>query len=296
MKKAQIIIGSDFSDSSSLAIKIGLNWADKLNSDPLVLYSSSSGPDSDVVSLIAPEDKSKSKDLVDMLREELEKKLDNQMESITGKEVEKKVVFGHTIHRFLEVVESRNCKLLVLSKNSTERDSLILGSFAERVTRMVSCPVLIINDDRANNPKAVSFPFEFKGLSVDASQWAEILASTFYAKVIPIHIVEKHLNFIPRNLDEVEDLYEIDVETRQMLDKLQFMVGNGLVDQVYFFSSAHSDEKRELLSRLKSFDSDLIVMGSSAHKGVERLYLGSVCEFILRNTPSSVLVTKSFAI
>jgi nucleotide-binding universal stress UspA family protein len=51
-------------------------------------------------------------------------------------------------------------------------------------------------------------------------------------------------------------------------------------------------EDKQILNEIKSNKPDLTVLASRGKKGIERLYLGSITEAVLKLTESSVFVAK----
>ena len=54
MKKANLIIGTDFSKNSSVAIRVGMEWAKKLDCHPVVLHAHKSSSESKDLQNINP--------------------------------------------------------------------------------------------------------------------------------------------------------------------------------------------------------------------------------------------------
>ena len=73
--------------------------------------------------------------------------------------------------------------------------------------------------------------------------------------------------------------------------KLQELDRKGILRSIELIDG-QGDAKEALLERLNSKQTDFVLMGSSGKNGFERLYLGSFCEYILRNSKSSLLIVK----
>jgi nucleotide-binding universal stress UspA family protein len=57
-------------------------------------------------------------------------------------------------------------------------------------------------------------------------------------------------------------------------------------------SVVEGNPKREIIDAAKSFGADLIVVGSHGYGFIDRLLLGSVSNYVIHNSPCSVLVVR----
>jgi len=300
MEKANIIIGTDLSDNSNTAIEAGIVWANQLKCEATVMHIHERNHIENV-GVLFPEFEQQSKDLAKMLNESIEKKLNKKVESWQSKisDLHTLVVYGDKIKKFIEITKEKKCKLLVISLDSKEDDSFLFGKIVGKLIRLSPVPVLIVKDERAIRPKTISFPFAFQGLSQDAASWVEVISETFDSKVYPIHILDEKMGIDNSNesfndLADVELLYEGVEPFYSMKSSFAGIKPHGRLQELSVKGTSKQKPRDALLGALKTLNSDLIVMGSSGKAGLERLYLGSFCEYILRNTPSSILITKKF--
>ncbi len=139
LTKSKILVPVDFSDQSLAAVDTTLEIAE----DPAnihvvhVLHEPQSGhPDAIWVTI----DHAKRRDHA--MHELASALSDQRYEKIT-----KHVVFGFPGVRIAELAQELGVELIVLpSHGRTGMKRLLIGSVAERVTRLAHCPVLILRD------------------------------------------------------------------------------------------------------------------------------------------------------
>jgi nucleotide-binding universal stress UspA family protein len=300
MSKANIFIDTDLTSASDPTIEVGLKWSKVLGCQANIMHIKDEN-EFDRLGVLFPDFAKRSSDFGKMVENSIEKKLRLQIERVAGKshDAASLVLYGNNrVERFVQVAKERRGKILVVSLENKEEDSFLFGKMVGRLIRLSPLPVLIVKDSRALAPKTISFPFAFQGLSQDASQWVEILAGLFKSTVFPLHIVDKQIKqeAITESLDleKLEDLYHSVYPFWSMKNRFHELNAEVNCEKLKVVHPKKENSKDVLLNSLQELNSDLIVMGTNAKSSFERLYLGSFCEFILRNTPSSLLITKKF--
>jgi nucleotide-binding universal stress UspA family protein len=85
----------------------------------------------------------------------------------------------------------------------------------------------------------------------------------------------------PNNEDELEILKKFAQDIKRLGGNLEFKIIH-----------KESSEETQILEHITKADPDLTVLALRSKNGIERLYLGSITEAVLKLTSSSVLVTK----
>lgn len=133
---------------------------------------------------------------------------------------------------------------------------------------------------------------DFSEASEDANYHALLLAQTFNAELLALHV------FNPRSIgtmykaakkegQEDEDLVQTRERGKLMLNKL---ADSFHVKATTIFAEGHPGPEIIRVAALEN--ADLLVLGTHGYTGWNRLALGSVAEYIVRHSPCAVLTIK----
>jgi nucleotide-binding universal stress UspA family protein len=174
---------------------------------------------------------------------------------------------------------------------------LMMGSVAEEVVRMASCPVLTVRGPAS--PLApisqILVPLDFSEFSSQALTAARSIASDIGATIRALHVIEEviHPSFYVTGQTALSSWYpEIEATSVKEMQKLAGKAGGPEVPLEF-----HVKEGRaavDIVSFAKRNNIQLIVMASHGLTGIEHFLLGSVTEKVVRLAPCPVLVIKSF--
>ena len=133
-------------------------------------------------------------------------------------------------------------------------------------------------------PKKILVPFDLSALSAAAWRHAAALARRFGAELEVVHVRDWALGAelapLPPPALSSEDRRELLARIRETVGirpKITLAVG---------------DPARVLLRLARSRRVDLIVMGTHGRTGLERVFLGSVTEAVVRGSPAPVLAVR----
>ena len=179
-----------------------------------------------------------------------------------------------------------------------------LGSTAERVVRHAPCPVLTVP---ANNPfqttsnapplglKKILVPIDFSQLSQDALPYALQVAADFNAEITLVHVVQlfpidrllgaemTHQALIPSIKQAEADLQKMAAELR---------ASTGIPTSVSVLTGTpHS----ALCEAARSLEADLVILTTHGYTGLNRFWLGSTAERVIRQAPCPVLAVRGLA-
>jgi len=201
------------------------------------------------------------------------------------------------------VAESEDADLIVvgtLGKSGVTH--VLLGSTAERVIRASPCPVLAVRaessgvEQTSSRPHPVAFdrilvPVDFSDCSLDALEYAAVVAKQAKASVTLLHVLEPvsyGLDFtltIPgsreRKKEAVSERLSGAVTALETLKvKAEYVVRGGLPNE-------------SILEAARTMSVDMIVMGTHGRRGLSHVLYGSVAESVLRNSRCPVLTVRS---
>ncbi len=299
MAQTEIIIGTDLSDNSNLAIETGMLWANMLKCHPVVMHVHISSVNSNTRHLFNPDLESKFDELANMVKEELLKKLKGQVRPWIKmqNDIEPILAFGDRAKKFVERANEKNSKLIILGWNKDlSEETLWLASTIDRVLRISKVPVLIVKDNKAMNPKRIVVPFVLNNEFVDLLEWARVLLNTFSSKFEFIHVLKD--KEIVSSKSDIGVLKEFYPENEYAIEKLEEFIkfaskSNGSAS-VEIIPGVKSIQK-ELENKINGSAPDLILMSTHGLSGIEKLYMSSITEWISKASKCSVLVTKEFS-
>ena len=174
---------------------------------------------------------------------------------------------------------------------------LVAGSVAEEVLREAPCPVLAVRERETAFPEAplrhVVAPIDFSEHNGPALRRARAFAGAYGARLTLLHAVEELdlpgiYGDVANPLGATPELRE---RVRGELEKIVREQDAGL-EATYHVEPGQAAST--ILDYAEREDADLIVMSSHGRTGLQRFFLGSVTEKVVRRAPCPVLVTRAF--
>lgn len=178
----------------------------------------------------------------------------------------------------------------------------LLGSVAEEVIRLASCPVLsVLHQENVDPSSGVEFstivvPTDFSRYSDVALRYAGEIAKRRGAKIHLIHVIEELLYpdfYLPVSGASIHTP-EMRQEARERLSEcIEAKLPKALAAdaQLHVAIGRTSEEIANYAAEVRA---DLLVIASHGLRGLERILLGSVAEQVIRAAPCSVLTVKAF--
>jgi nucleotide-binding universal stress UspA family protein len=174
-----------------------------------------------------------------------------------------------------------------------------LGSVAEEVVRLASCPVLTIREQE--NPKPLEavenilVPIDFSGHARTALRHALEIAETYGAGLQLLHVVEDNLHpyYHMAGTKSILDL-QPDIKEKSMAaikDIAAEMDGREIRIDPHV-TVGHPAQ--EIIRFAEEHLSDVIVIATHGLSGLEHLLMGSVTEKVVRMARCPVCTVKSF--
>jgi len=140
--------------------------------------------------------------------------------------------------------------------------------------------------------KKILWATDFSDESKEALLYASIFAKTFKAKLIALHVVP---DFSPALYDteiliKGELAQKVDIikkEAKNRLDTLREIKGLSFDSLV-----KEGNASKKIIETAEEENVDLIVVGKRGMSVIEKLFIGSVTNQLLRNSPVPLLITK----
>lgn len=200
------------------------------------------------------------------------------------------------------VAGERESELLILStQGHTGLKRFLLGSTAEAVVRRAPCPVLTVRpcgSDRARTSpctkpggmRSILVPVDFSERSRSLIQYAAAFAARFGASLVLLHVVD-HID-IPSRVAYMATGLQLVVLERG-IRQLQELAQRSLPPGIHAERIVRVGTPYDVIRRVASLEhTDLIIIATRTHGGLQRILLGSTAARVVRHAPCPVLVLR----
>ncbi|WP_136688804.1 universal stress protein [Halorhabdus amylolytica] len=203
------------------------------------------------------------------------------------------VVQGTPAETIVEYAEGFDQDLIMMSTHGREGLSrFLLGSVTEKVVRLSDVPVLTA---RMQEGDTFAFPYDRILIPTDGSDTAERaaehaldLAELSDATVHALSVVETAALGPDVRSDATSD--EFDQGAREAVADVAARAESRGIDATTGVETGSADE--EILEAIDERDCQAVVMGTTGHRGVDRILLGSVAEKTVRSAPVPVVTVR----
>jgi len=207
-----------------------------------------------------------------------------------------------TAPAILQYATDEDVDLIVLGTHGRRGASrILLGSVAEEVVRYADRPVLTVRgagEDASPSPGFIDrilVPVDFSEFSREAVRTAKEWAGLYGARIDLLHVIEETLHpaFYVGGVQSIHDAQpNIEDKTRARLQTFLDEVGGPTVEtDLHVRSGKASSAISECAEELGS---DLVAMSTHGRTGMERFFLGSVAEKVVRHVECPVLALKAY--
>jgi len=291
----KILFPTDFSEPSRSALDHALLWAELFDAELTLLHVLSlktADPFHPEHHFPSPEE----------LEERLHKLADSEMALFIAPHRDKPLTIRQLVRPapevercILEISESEDADLLVLGTHGRRGAAhLLIGSIASEVLRRSERPLLMV-PARSTRPagrlRRILAPTDFSAPAKHAFAHARALAAQTEATVELFHVLpdlEVPLPMNPAGLGaSAMVVADLEPQARKALDEIAAEPGPEakIVSEVWQGAPAAT-----ILNRAETTETDLIVLATHGHSGIDRLLLGSVTEKVARLAHCPVLV------
>lgn len=190
--------------------------------------------------------------------------------------------------------------LLVMGTHGRRGPSrVLLGSVAEEVVRRARQPVLTVRGEEGPSapPETLArilVPVDFSDYSRKALRHAREWASLYGARIDVLHVIEETLHpaFYVGGVRSIYDA-EPNIEDK-VRRKLEEFVGQNGADQTPRVHVMPGSAASAISEFVEEQGIDLVCMSTHGRTGMERFFLGSVAEKVVRHVRCPVLTVKAF--
>lgn len=292
----RILAATDFSPASEEALRWADFFASRFGAELLVFHALSLDP----ALLVGPT--GVAVDLATRLVEDARRAAQESMRSLQGRFPAARTVVEETSARegIVRAAQTHGADLVCVGTHGrTGLPRLLYGSVAQHVVVHSPVPVLTVRQDRDRpvRVRCILAPTDFSPAADAALPWADLLARTFDARLVLLHVVEvtyESLVEVPwggglepvgeaiaRQLEE-QARAELEARARR-LPPCETLVRTGLGAGL---------SRQRLVEAAQEVGADLVVMGTHGRTGVDRILFGSVAEHVIRTSPVPVLTVR----
>lgn len=281
----RIVLPVDLTDVSHIGLLTAQNIATKFGSKVYLIYVIKHIKD--IPFEIFKEEAKAIELLKDKLRKESEKILSRYVLDLKEKNIEAEyhILEGDDVESILDFSKGINADIIVMpSHKKTNIEIRAVGSVSLRVASKYPSSVLIVKQKHIDDIKNILVNYDFLPSSVNALEKAVNLARKFGSKITLLHVDNDehhtHIKSIYQKLLEkkVNLLEEVKNQHKDLNMETLIIKGN---------------PKEEILKVINSNSFDLIVMGRRNPIDKSRVFLGSLSLEVLKNSPISVLISRS---
>jgi nucleotide-binding universal stress UspA family protein len=280
----QVLIYTDFSDSSGKSIKCGLEWTFKLSAHAILFHIPKLNSITKHFNFDAESEVIANK-FSEIYTSSIQEKLIEEKKKYLRRDIpiSTKIVDDNGVESFNNYVSKNKVSLLVLPILFKSYDKIFFNDSIERIIRTSKVPVLVVQNAETIKPKNVLFPFDFDAESIKTLSLLDSLSNKFNISVTPVHITSE---------DSLENLKLSSTEEKFRSEIFNIFENLKNCNEIEIINTDGKSVKEALGLYISSTPCDLVVMGSSTKSTLERLTLGSVAEYILRNCKKSLLISK----
>ncbi|MEM0932551.1 MAG: universal stress protein [Bacteroidota bacterium] len=278
----KILLALDFGKSSENVVGSAIELAKVFQSTIIPLH-------------VLPDDITNEK-VSTLLKETAEAKLSEVTQKILNEGVAVKApltLSGTPYEVISRTAANADVNLILMGSGETQKgDVFRLGTTAERVIQKSEKPVFIIKEEILLNVHHILCPVDFSEASKRALHNAITIARKFKSELTILNVCEvPKSSWFPSG-----SFMELENDLRCKEDKEQFetfLEEFTLTDITWTREMPKGSPSEEILSVASRKMIDLLIMGTAGRKGLNRMFMGSVTEKVIREVPCSFLTLKS---
>ena len=293
MSRSNIVILTNPNDKRHRTALYGAHLSQALGANAVLIHIEK-GKELSLLSRLYPEFEEKTKELTKLVSDAAKSELEEQKKFLSekGLYVQTKSIQAENIEEILESLSKLDPKMIIVPREESDILDFFLGNMVEQMIRRSPFPVLVHSGNEFKSVKKIITPVALQGLSETSLEMSIKLAIAFKSQIDLYHINSDQNKVGSNSLldlasDEKEKL-RADVLTSKINDPLvkDLIKGFKVID-------TESRPKETLLNLIEEEVPDLVVMASSGKKALQRLYLGSYCEYLVKNTGADILIVKA---
>jgi nucleotide-binding universal stress UspA family protein len=229
-------------------------------------------------------------------REKVEQKLQAKAQRLREQGVDVKdplIYFGAPSQGIVRAAIDTNANIILVGAGLTAKDNKSrLGITTFRIIQKSEKPVLVMAPDKTFELKSILCPVDFSSASERALRNASTICRKFKAKLTVLGVCQSKTPSWLYTAEEREE--ERQLRLKQHHKQFEAFLEQFELDDLDWNKLATEGDPAEEISRVvKEQQTDLLIMGTAGHSGLERFFVGSVTEKVIRDVPTTFLTLKS---
>ncbi|MFH1728778.1 MAG: universal stress protein [Pseudomonadota bacterium] len=281
---SKILLATDFSESSTIAMKHAIALAKKFDSEIYLIHVlpklDGNRYDKNKVSEVAFDKLTNIRDIIEA----------NGVNFNNIIIKEGKIIF-HICHE----ADINDIDIIIVgSGNHDTKSFLNLGLTAEKLVRNAYKPVWVVKDDYDQGIKSILVPVDLSESSKRALKSGIFLSRKFKAKLTILTVIEKNiLDYLGDHINEfiTKSKENIKEETKAKLN--EFLTNIILEDLDVENKLIFGKPSFEIVREIKENKHDLLILGLLGQTLDPTMIIGSVAEKVIRTLPCSIIAMKS---
>ncbi len=220
-----------------------------------------------------------------------------------GIAVTTRVATGIPSEEVIAAARAEDSDLIVVgTRGKTGLAHVLLGSTAERVIRGAPCPVLAVKTEPEDNEEEgalsrpvtldrILVPVDFSDCSLDALEYAAVMAQQAKAAVMLLHVLEPVSYGLDFDLGHFRSREDVRASWTKRLEELASSHRHFNIPIEYRLRGGFPADS--ILDSAQTLPCDLIVMGTHGRRGISHTISGSVAEAVLRKARCPVVAVRS---
>ena len=278
----KILVPVRINETSAEQLNMAIQLANKFHSQIILLH-------------ILPNEAKK-----DSINSLIMKYVDNDFEKIldnlkkTGIHAEKRIGYGNMFDQIISIAEMENVNLiLIVNEMEHIDDNYKIDVLAEKLIRKSQKPIWVVKSGSNTVPGKILCPVDFSDASERALTNAIKISRTFQSELFVITVFEplEENSSMRYNIDYKKENEELENETKKKFK--DFIKKFNFIDVDYNTKLIRGKTHERIIAFATKNNIDLIFMGATGKSLLQRVLLGSVTELVIRELPSSMVITKS---
>jgi nucleotide-binding universal stress UspA family protein len=201
---------------------------------------------------------------------------------------------GDPADEILAYAASSGVDLIVLGTHGWRGfERWILGSVTERVARKAKCSVLAVPAiARAAAIARVLCGLDLSESSAETLEEAAAIAQTLSAGLVVLYVADGSHWYEPGLISGVDVEAERQAVTKSVRERLGELVARHVPKSVRVELQVAFGRAQREIERVAGEGADLIVLGASSSRGIDRFFFGSTAQHVVRAGVSPVLLLR----
>lgn len=219
--------------------------------------------------------------------------INERIKSEGVKTVQPVLEYGIHFDKIIQTADSMNANIILIGAGEKlKKDNFQLGTTAVKIIRKSDKPVFVVKKDKPLKIKRIICPVDFSNESERALKNAITMCRRFKAELL---IFSVHEMIYSGSLRPAFDWNELNEKSRsEHIEEFNsFLDKFNLTDLSWEKETQGGDPSSEILEAITRNKSDMIIMGTTGKTGLNRIFMGSVTEKVIREVPCSFITLKS---